>query len=85
MFARRATSTARALAIVSTKPAAMASNGALYSSATLKEQDAQTYQSMSGRLQQPLLKALEVMGYQYTHTWTRCEEKVDSVDGIVDT
>ncbi|KAK4541329.1 hypothetical protein LTR36_008087 [Oleoguttula mirabilis] len=38
---------------------------ALYSTATLKEQNAQTYKSMAGRLQQPLLNALDKMGYEY--------------------
>lgn len=46
------------------KPSVMASNGAVYSTETLKEQNAQEYRSMAGKVQQPLLRALEVMGYQ---------------------
>lgn len=42
----------------------MASHTALYSTASLKAQNAQTYESMAGRLQQPLLKALDSMGYE---------------------
>ncbi|EMC91626.1 hypothetical protein BAUCODRAFT_143167 [Baudoinia panamericana UAMH 10762] len=43
----------------------MAATTAQYSTASLSEQNAQPYSSMAGRLQQPLLKALDVMGYQY--------------------
>lgn len=41
---------------------------AVYSTATLKEQNAQPYRSMAGKLQAPLLKALDNMGYEYVET-----------------
>lgn len=38
---------------------------AVYSTATLKEQNAQRYDSLAGKLQAPLLQSLNKMGYEY--------------------
>ncbi|KAK0843396.1 hypothetical protein LTS02_016106 [Friedmanniomyces endolithicus] len=51
----------------------MSGNTAVYSTAMLAEQKAKPYNSMAGRLQQPLLKALEKKGYGYM---TPVQEKV---------
>ncbi|TKA65170.1 hypothetical protein B0A49_04835 [Cryomyces minteri] len=43
----------------------MANPQAVYSTAMLREANAQTYKSMQGKLQAPLLRALDNMGYEY--------------------
>jgi len=37
---------------------------AVYSTSSLKEQNAQTYKSMAGKVHAPLLKSLDSMGYE---------------------